>query len=77
MRQLIDVGCNVDAVTAMQQTPLHLAVEAGLYRCTKLLLECGASTTATDGKGLSAQRMAERRILDEILPLLSAKKSKK
>ena len=42
VKELLELGCTVDALTKHQQTALHLAVYAGSLPSVKLLVEAGA-----------------------------------
>ena len=51
-------GCDVDAATSSQQTPLHIAISRGHLACALVLLDAGASPAALDEERRCSMHLA-------------------
>ena len=54
LRLLLERGANVNALTRVGSTPLHLASQNGAVEVVRLLVEHGADVEAVDGDGKTA-----------------------
>ena len=58
VRTLLAAGAPVDAIAESMREPLHWAAMAGFREVCEALLEAGASPTAEDSEGATAQSLA-------------------
>eukprot|EP01096_Ripella_sp_DP13-Kostka_P005091 TRINITY_DN1775_c2_g1_i1.p1 TRINITY_DN1775_c2_g1~~TRINITY_DN1775_c2_g1_i1.p1 ORF type:complete len:550 (-),score=176.40 TRINITY_DN1775_c2_g1_i1:5-1654(-) len=57
---LVDKGLNVNQMSKLGNTPLHLAAQFGLMACSAALLSVGSSTLIRNRAGLTAADLAKR-----------------
>jgi len=73
LRQLIELGANLNAVTFARETPLHYACHHGRASCAEALCRAGANCDALDEDGLTpfhfALRRRHRRVVRTLLRL--------
>ena len=67
---LVERGANLNARDVNLCTPLLLAVYYGHTRVVKLLMVCGADTSASDAMGKNALRVARNRRDDVMVATL-------
>ena len=59
VEELLKHGAEVDAITNLKQTPLHLAAVRGTVETARLLLDAGADLDAKDMRGRSPTELAK------------------
>lgn len=63
-------GADIEARTAKNATPLHIATTKGVVNSVKLLLKSGASIQAKDGAGYSSLHIASQLSNKEVFDVL-------
>lgn len=53
LRRLLELGFPIELKNSRRQTPLHVAIEAGLHEHAKFLINSGANKLALDNEGKS------------------------
>ncbi|XP_063155265.1 oxysterol-binding protein-related protein 1 isoform X2 [Candoia aspera] len=77
VKDLLEVGADVNVLNDMGDTPLHRAAFTGRKEVVMLLLECDADTSIVNGNGQTAKEVTHNKEIQEMLEAVERTQERK